>query len=223
MKNQTHDLISATTWIIRHAESEANAGGATDSPHSIRLTDYGHQQAANLATKFSTAPDLIVISPFLRTHQTAAPLIVRFPQVPVEKWPVHEFTYLNPGLYPGTTESQRAVSVEAYWQRSDPHWSDGGGAESFAEFMERVDDLSLRLQERSEAWIAIFTHGYFIQALRLRQQHPSAKVDEALMVAFRDQRRENPAMNAEVLELKTRRQKPCAALGSVNNNALHLP
>jgi broad specificity phosphatase PhoE len=204
MKSQSNDPISATTWIIRHAESEANAGGATDSPHSIRLTEYGHQQAADLAAKFAAAPDLIVISTFLRTHQTAGPLMARFPRVPVEKWEVHEFTYLNPGLYPGTTESQRAVFVETYWQHCDPHWNDGGGAESFTDFIGRVDDFSQHLQIRPEAWIAVFTHGYFIKALRLRQQHPGAKVDEAFMAAFRDQRRQNPPMNAEILELNTR-------------------
>ena len=217
MKTQINDPINSTTWIIRHAESEANAGGATDSPHSIRLTDHGHQQASDLAAKFATAPDLIVISTFLRTHQTAAPLIVRFPQVPVETWEVHEFTYLNPRLYPGTTESQRAVFVETYWQRCDPHWNDGGGAESFTDFMRRVDDFSRHLQNRPEAWIAVFTHGYFIQALRLRQQHPSAKVDEELMSTFRDQRRDNPPKNAEILERNTS-LLPRATQAPLNND-----
>jgi broad specificity phosphatase PhoE len=220
MKRQTNNRISTTTWIIRHAESEANAGGPTDSPHNIRLTDHGHQQAIDLAAKFATAPDLIVISTFLRTHQTAGPLIKRFPHLPVEAWPVHEFTYLNPGLYPGTTESQRAVFVETYWKRCDPRWNDGGGAESFTDFMRRVDDFSQHLQNRPEAWIAIFTHGYFIQALRLRRQHPSAKVDEALMAAFRDQRRDNPPMNAEILDLKTRIM-PRAEQEPANENALN--
>jgi hypothetical protein len=37
-----------------------------------------------------------VTSPHLRTQQTTAPTIERFPDVPVEVWPIEEFTYLQP-------------------------------------------------------------------------------------------------------------------------------
>ncbi len=35
--------------LIRHAESQANAGGVTLTPESIELTKRGHQQAQSLA------------------------------------------------------------------------------------------------------------------------------------------------------------------------------
>ena len=35
-------------------------------------------------------------------QQTAAPTIARFPGVPVEVWPIEEFTYLQPARWNGT-------------------------------------------------------------------------------------------------------------------------
>jgi 2,3-bisphosphoglycerate-dependent phosphoglycerate mutase len=181
--------------LIRHAESEGNAGLPTNDPASIPLTQRGHEQAAALAATFSTAPDLIVVSPYLRTQQTAAPLIARFPCVSVEEWAVQEFTYLNPMKYIGTTEAQRGNSAAGYWQRCDPHWNDGGGAESFADLIARIDALETRLRQYVGKSVVIFSHGYFIKALGLRQEQRQAPVDERLMAVFRETRRCDPLPN----------------------------
>lgn len=185
-----------TIQLIRHAESEGNAGLPTNDPASIPLTHHGYEQAAALAATFTTAPDLIIVSPFIRTQQTAAPLIARFPEVPVEKWAVQEFTYLNPNKYLGTTETQRGTFAQGYWQRCDPHWNDGGGAESFTDLITRIDALEVRLKQYVGTEIAIFTHGYFIKAFQLRQKHRHAPIDHRLMAAFRDGRRLDPLPNA---------------------------
>lgn len=81
--------------LIRHGESEANAGLPTASPTGIRLTAKGHAKAAAVAESIPERPGLIVTSPYLRTQATAAPFIRRYPEVPAEVWPVHEFTYLD--------------------------------------------------------------------------------------------------------------------------------
>lgn len=187
--------------LIRHGESEANAGLPSDSPAGIPLTPKGHEQATALAARFSGAPDLIVVSPFLRTQQTAAPLMARFPDVPVEEWPVHEFTYLNPELYRGTTESQRGQFAHEYWQRCDPHWQDGGDAESFACLVARIDDLEHRFGASRTKHVVIFTHGYFIKALLLRREHAASPVDAEFMAAFRDGRKNDPLPNGAIIEL----------------------
>jgi broad specificity phosphatase PhoE len=189
--------------LIRHAESEGNAGLPTNDPASIPLTDKGHEQAAELAVIFIAAPDLIVVSPYLRTQQTAAPLIARFPQVPVELWPVEEFTYLSPTKYAGTTETQRGTFAHAYWERCDPHWNDGGGAESFADLMVRIDALEARLRQHVGAEVIIFSHGYFIKALLLRRERRHSPVDRRLMAAFRDGRRRDPLLNTGRVRLLT--------------------
>lgn len=187
--------------LIRHGESEANAGLRTESPSTIPLTAKGREQALALAQQFSAAPGLIVVSSFIRTQQTAQPLSARFPGVPVEVWPVHEFTYLNPELYRGTTETQRGIFAQDYWQRCDPHWNDGGGAESFADLIARIDVTLCRLQHEMRADITIFTHGYFIKALLLRRQQPHAQVNAAFMAEFRDNRKNDTLPNTAVISL----------------------
>jgi broad specificity phosphatase PhoE len=192
-----------TIQLIRHAESEGNAGLPTNDPASIPLTDKGHEQAAELAATFKVAPDLIVVSPFIRTQQTAAPLIACFPSVAVEEWAVHEFTYLNPTKYIGTTESERGTFAHSYWRRCDPHWNDGGGAESFADLMARIDALEIRLRQHVGAEVIIFSHGYFIKALLLRRERRHSPVDRRLMAAFRDGRRRDPLLNTGRVRLLT--------------------
>lgn len=190
----------ADITLIRHAESEANAGLPSETPAGIPLTARGHEQARQLARRFFRAPDLIVVSPFLRTQQTAAPLMEKFLRTPVEQWPVQEFTYLNPGLYRGTTEAQRGDFAREYWLRCDPQWNDGGGAESFAALIARIDELERRLRKLDNCTV-IFTHGYFIKALLLRREQPEAAVDRHFMAAFRDGRKNNPMSNTQMVHL----------------------
>ncbi len=68
-------------WLIRHAESVANFGAATDDPAGIRLTELGKVQAAHLATAVPRSPALVVTSGFARTKLTAQPTLDRFHDV----------------------------------------------------------------------------------------------------------------------------------------------
>ncbi|MBB5037786.1 histidine phosphatase family protein [Prosthecobacter dejongeii] len=185
--------------LIRHGESIANSGGVSKTPACIPLSKRGEDQALALVAQFLRPPDLIVVSPYIRTHQTAAPLCARFPAVPVETWPVHEFTYLNEVQYANTTEDQRTPGARAYWQRRDPSHCEGAGAESFASFMARVDDLIERLTTRHERHICIFTHSFFINAVQWRCLHPEAEVDAHFIEGYLDFRLANPVANAEAV------------------------
>ncbi len=196
----TH-FSTSSILLVRHGESEANAGLPTETPHSIPLTARGREQAFALAEKWTDAPGLIVVSPFIRTRQTATPLMARFTDTPVEEWPVQEFTYLNPQLYVGTTETQRGEFAREYWLRCDPHWNDGGGAESFADFIGRIDELERRLRGSTRNTV-IFTHGYFIKALLLRREHPARLVDADFMAAFRDGRKNDTLPNTGIIALR---------------------
>ncbi|WP_419964643.1 histidine phosphatase family protein [Pelomonas cellulosilytica] len=71
----------------------------------------------------------------------------------------------------GTTVEQRREWVEAYWQRADPDHSDGPGAESFRNFVGRVDACLERLSTGQSSVVKltlIFGHGQFINAMRWR-------------------------------------------------------
>jgi broad specificity phosphatase PhoE len=156
--------IMALVWLIRHGESEANAGFPTDEQANIKITERGHQQAQQVASCFSQQPSLIVTSPFLRTKQTAQPTIDRFSSTPQVEWQVEEFNYLATARRKNTTLAQRKPMAEEYWQRNDPFYVDGEGAESFAEMMSRVYNLQKQIQDIKEEFVAIFTHGMFMRA-----------------------------------------------------------
>lgn len=63
--------------FVRHAESGANAGGATLNNDLIPLSPRGHQQAQFIAERLPSYPRLILQSSFLRTQETAAPFCRR--------------------------------------------------------------------------------------------------------------------------------------------------
>ena len=184
-------------WLVRHGESAANAGIATTDSATIPLTPAGRSQAEELAVTLDR-PNLIVVSPYLRTRQTAEPTMSRFPDVPVEVWPVQEFTYLSPERCIDTTAEQRRPMVEDYWHRCDPGHDDGLGAESFSAMLNRVRDLQSRLATHQADRIIVFTHGQIMQALRLSREHPVAP-DQELMARFLDFDRHSPIHNGLVL------------------------
>lgn len=153
-------------WLVRHGESESNAGLPSDDAASVALTERGREQAESLARSFDEPPGLIVVSCYARARETAAPTRARFPGVPVEEWPVHEFTYLGPDDYRGTTVEERQPATEAYWESADPHEVRGAGAESFAAFLARVQDARSRLERASCGCVIVFSHKKFLNALR---------------------------------------------------------
>ena len=152
-------------WFIRHGESVSNANLPTTDPALSELTARGHKEADFVAQAFTEAPDLIVVSSFLRTLETAVPTQKRFPHVPTTEWPVHEFVYLDPQRYNGTTGSDRAPFAHAYWQRNDPLENENGGGESFSQLMKRVIETKSYLENCDENFVAIFSHGLFLRAL----------------------------------------------------------
>ena len=161
-------------WLIRHGESLGNIGGRTATPEGIPLTETGHAQAKYTAVQIassstsSTPPALIVHSPYVRTQQTALPLIERYPQVPVEIWDIHEFTFLSPIAFHNTTIVERRPAARAYWERANPHEVHGEGAESFAAFIARAKSVLDRLQHTDTALrqrTIVYSHETFIMAV----------------------------------------------------------
>ena len=154
-----------SVWLIRHAESEANAGLPTANPSHIGITARGSAQAALAAKALHHAPELVVTSPYLRTARTAAPMLARFGPLPQEEWPVEEFTYLSPERCGTSTTQQRRPMVDEYWARADPAFVDGPGAESFRTLLTRASGLVQRLATRREPFTVVYTHGQFIRAV----------------------------------------------------------
>ncbi len=193
----------SSVWLIRHGQSQANAGVATEHPASIALTDLGHEQARTIAGQVQGIPDQIVVSPFIRTLHTAQPLLDKLQasgaKVPVLEWPIQEFTYLNPVRCRGTTAQDRKAWAQAYWQRADPDWEDGDGAESFRQLMYRVDDFSVRLAA-TPGWSLVFGHGMFFKAFLIGLEH-GTKASPQAMTRYRALESAAPIHNAQMIQL----------------------
>ncbi|RBP38012.1 broad specificity phosphatase PhoE [Roseimicrobium gellanilyticum] len=172
-------------FFIRHAESAGNAGLVTQDPGSIPLTELGLQQAEEFGRAFPFKPSVIAVSPFLRAQQTAAPLLRRFPRVEIVTLPIQEFTYLAPAQWRGTTNEDRRHAVEAFWSRGHSDHRDGEGAESFADFMERVEFTLRWLQKRQAQQAVLVCHEFFIRAVLWRCFCPSLEQAIGSMPAFR--------------------------------------
>jgi len=172
-------------WLIRHGESESNAGLRTGSTMRIALTLRGQAQAQAIAAAFSRAPDLIVASSYRRAVDTAQPLRYRFPAVPYEEWPIHECVTLADFRRNDTTPEQRRPLIAAYWERCDPHYVDGAGAESFVQLIERAAAFLNRLQQLDRMFVAIVGHGLFTRtALWVHLAAPTI-LDAQQMRAYR--------------------------------------
>ena len=102
-------------FLIRHGESQSNAGLATTEPKAVELTSLGHQQATQIAAflKEYTSLNLIVTSAYLRTKQTATPTKEIFHKS-AEEWEVQEFTYLSSMHQEQSTTEDRKPLVELY-------------------------------------------------------------------------------------------------------------
>jgi broad specificity phosphatase PhoE len=193
--SEGQDLVLTVTWI-RHGESAANAGGASSDPALIALTERGKAQAQAIAQSFEAAPELIVMSPFIRAQDTAAPTLRKFPGVPVEVWPVEEFTYLSPANCMKTTAAQRRPWVEAYWRASEPDHSNGPGTESFRGLVLRAQTTLRQLQGKTGS-VLVFGHGQFMQVVRWLILLAPQRIDAAAMDAFREFDQANPIVNGE--------------------------
>jgi 2,3-bisphosphoglycerate-dependent phosphoglycerate mutase len=151
-------------FLIRHGESESNAGLPSADPGSAPLTPDGHRQARQIARVLADVPALIVTSPYLRARQTAQPTISRFPAAGCQEWPVQEFTYLA-GLHGrNSTATERQPYARAYWDQADPHHA-SPGAESFTGLISRTADFLDRLSAQRSGPVAVFTHGLFMRAV----------------------------------------------------------
>ena len=188
------------TWLIRHGQSTSNDQQPTSDPGSSPLTQLGLVQAELAAAIFPGPPDLVVVFPFMRAAMTAAPLLAAYPGLPLEEWPVQEFTYLSPGKYRGTTMSERRPMVADYWERLDPGRVDPG-AESFAAFIGRVRDFLDRLRSR-RGFTAVFTHGQFMRAAIWWALTRPAEAGVREMAQFRAFRESIRLPNAAVVGLR---------------------
>jgi len=132
--------------LVRHAEPEwVKDGFNVDDPP---LTERGHRQAEHLAQRLAGESfDEILVSPLVRTRQTAAPILSALGrELVIEPW-LEEIR--NP-VWQGTP----AERAEAAWQaerekKSHERWRGIDGGEAVSDFVDRINvGCSLFLEER---------------------------------------------------------------------------
>jgi probable phosphoglycerate mutase len=153
-------------WLVRHGESEANAGQPSPSPGTIALTARGRRQAAAMAARLEVAPTKIVTSSLLRSIETADAVRERHPGVESEIWPIQEFDYLPRDVVALAIDCEaRRSASQAYWLAARPETSAGDGAESFVSFFTRVVEARDRLAREPASGLVFVSHRKFLSAL----------------------------------------------------------
>ncbi len=185
--------MSGVFYLIRHGESASNAGEKTLDAASTTLTERGWQGARANAASFPDKPHRIITSRYIRTTQTATPLLERFAGVPIEEWDIHEFTYMSGDKYAGTTTHERRPFIDEYWQRLDPHFADGDG-ESFAGFAARCRAFIARMGNTTGI-TAAFSHGHFTRGVLHTLQGNFDTVTPDTMRNFWQDHHANPIPN----------------------------
>lgn len=172
-----------TLYLIRHAQSAANAGGTSLPDRKIPLSAAGTQQAAELVCRLP-ANCRVFVSEMRRTHETAAPYCARHGIRPEILPCLNEFSYLPFAAVQGLDATARKPLAEAYWQRADPHFRAGSGADTFAEFDGRVSNFLHRAWPELPRGSLLFGHGIWIALLAWRLSGNRAETG-ADMAAFR--------------------------------------
>jgi probable phosphoglycerate mutase len=206
------EVLMPTILLIRHGQSQSNAGEPTKCSESVELTENGQAQAREVANYFRQAllvPDIIVTSPHIRTKQTALPLkdFLSTPEfsLPFEDiWPVHEFTYLACWRKEFSTSADRQETVKAYWQIADPTYIDSSGSESFEQFIHRVRAFKARLESTEPSTVAVFSHEQFISAFLWLLQRGEVTPTSEEMRDYRDYLLANPIPNGGIVKAKFR-------------------
>ena len=187
-------------FLVRHAESEANINGKTLSHASIALSEHGHKQAQDLCSKLPRI-DHVIVSQYLRTQQTAAPILEKYNLTFEVDEHLHEFSYLSERKCANTNLNDRKAWVNAYWEKMDCQHRDADDAESFEDLYLRVQAFHEKLKalavNYAEKNLAVFSHGQFLQLLMMQIQQPRPLTKE-LMQQFRSDLVRQPIKNTEV-------------------------
>lgn len=204
-------------YLVRHGQSTTNAGGEMKANAEIELTQLGHEQARGVAgwIQDTLGEDIISIrvSSYIRTQQTAQPLLDLMGVEPTCVDGLQEFNFLSLAKTKNVSFARRLEMVDEYWATQNPEEPHGEDAESFHHFYNRVARVLEQFKTLPEGNHVVFTHGFWISMVAwqlLGQPLGSAE----LMRKFRQFEKSIRAQNGEVL---------CLTLPSADLAADYLP
>jgi len=188
-----------TLYLIRHAQSEANAGGISKPERDIALSPLGREQAQALVARLPRS-NHVYVSELRRTHETAAPYRRAHGITPQVLPQLNEFSCLAFDRIRGMDGTARRPLADAYWQRADPLECTGAGADSFAAFNQRLSAFLAHYPQLEDGSL-LFGHGIWIGLLAWRLLGFSVET-AADMAAFRRFQTGLPMPNTAVWQLQ---------------------
>ena len=188
-----------TLYLIRHAQSEANAGGISKPERDIALSPLGREQAQALVARLPRS-NHVYVSELRRTHETAAPYRRAHGITPQVLPQLNEFSCLAFDRLRGMDGTARRPLADAYWQRADPLECTGAGADSFAAFNQRLSAFLAHYPQLEDGSL-LFGHGIWIGLLAWRLLGFSVET-AADMAAFRRFQTGLPMPNTAVWQLQ---------------------
>ena len=163
-------------YLIRHAQSEANAAHDLDNPtfyYDARITPLGKEQALSAHKKLKNINfDLMLCSPLTRTLQTFS-LIFPFPINNTIILPLvreHLDHSCDVGRQPTILQKEfpqlNFDKIKDYWWNNNiPIDEKAINWESIEDLDKRVLEFKQWIQNRSEKRIALVSHGTFISRI----------------------------------------------------------
>ncbi len=192
-------MSTLNLWLIRHGESSVNAGVWNPNPASAALTPLGREQAQKAATEIIEQPTLIITSPLQRAQESAQYIRQDWPKTVTSIWPIQELIYLAPTKLQHLSPLEKKERINIYWEKSDPFYCDGEGAESFATFLQRLLQFHEQLCKQ-QGFVVVVGHGQFFKAYQLGLTYGFQATSE-WMHLFRQQETMHPIKNSELLKL----------------------
>ncbi|MDR0821505.1 MAG: histidine phosphatase family protein [Oscillospiraceae bacterium] len=151
-------------YLIRHCESEGNAGGVFQGSTDSEISDKGKLQLVELAARFKDIHlDALYSSPLKRARATAEAVGSR-QSLPVRIEP--DLIEIHGGEWEGLTV--RELNVPKYAEQFD-HWYNNlskfraPSGESSAEIYERATNALMKIaSEHKDQTVAVTSHGFVI-------------------------------------------------------------
>lgn len=150
-------------YLIRHAESIANAFGVVQGHGDYPLTELGKQQAQLLGEWMKNIPlQAIYSSDLSRAYETAT-AISKHHHIQVKKWPLIREIYL--GSFEGMTKEE-IISKFPQLINESILTSEMGGAESILSITSRCKKtVQFLMENHIDDHVALVSHGGFISIL----------------------------------------------------------
>lgn len=162
--------MSKHLYFVRHGQSLANMGAKSLPNAIIPLTTLGHQQAIDLLTFWQShlpCPAAIIHSTAQRAKQTALPFAAAYQLIPSELSCLDEFCCLSYKNIANMMGDSRAKLAQNYWQTADIHHKDGDDADSFSQFLDRVNHFMTIANSLAHNTV-LFGHGIWLGLLAWR-------------------------------------------------------